>query len=250
MTRAVVSPMPARSLRRPVRALAGESTDFTDVPLIGKDPKEVAEALKGKWVAEISELVGLRKGAIEDVKALLSRTSDRARFAYARFAQENLRRCVFIGTTNSKEYLSDETGNRRFLPVRLRKGTKLDRDGLLAARDQIFAEAVECEGSYGDLTLPANLWGTAAEAAEARRTIDPWVDILRSALSTSTYVTKLPDGGQRIANSDLRHLLSLQARECNSHVARRISTVMGELGWSGLQWRNSAIRERGYWRAS
>ena len=40
-------------------ALAGGSDNFTDVPLLGRDTKVVAEALVGKWVAEVSELVGL-----------------------------------------------------------------------------------------------------------------------------------------------------------------------------------------------
>lgn len=81
------------------------------------DNKEAGEHLQSGWIFEISELSAMKKSEIEEVKAFLSKTEDRYRVAYDRQVSEFPRKCVFFGTTNTKEFLRDVTGNRRFWPV-------------------------------------------------------------------------------------------------------------------------------------
>jgi len=187
-------------------ALAGSDDNFTDASLLNRDIREVAEALRGRWVAEIPELSGLRKSDVEDVKAHISRTDDRARPAYGRTVESQKRRCVFVGTTNASEYLSDDTGNRRFLPVKVKNINLSDfgRD-----REQLFAEAVAREAQYGALTLPSNLWISAAAQAERRRLMDPWADILSERLATAQLET-LPCGEKRVTATTLESFVGLQ----------------------------------------
>lgn len=79
--------------------------------------KEAGEHLQSGWIFEIGELSAMKKSEVEEVKAFLSKTEDRYRVAYDRQVTEFPRKCVFFGTTNTKDFLRDTTGNRRFWPV-------------------------------------------------------------------------------------------------------------------------------------
>jgi predicted P-loop ATPase len=79
--------------------------------------KEAGEHLQNGWIFEIGELSALKKSEVEEVKAFLSKTEDRYRVAFDRQVSEFPRKCVFFGTTNTREFLRDKSGNRRFWPV-------------------------------------------------------------------------------------------------------------------------------------
>lgn len=79
--------------------------------------KEAGEHLQSGWIFEIGELSAMKKSEVEEVKAFLSKTEDRYRVAYDRQVSEFPRKCVFFGTTNTRDFLRDSTGNRRFWPV-------------------------------------------------------------------------------------------------------------------------------------
>ncbi len=101
--------------------------------------KDSALALQGIWAVEMGELTSFRKNEIENVKAFVSRTIDKVRAPYARRWIEAKRRCVFFGTTNHDAYLRDESGNRRFKPVKV---GQLNFEALQRDRNQLFAEAL------------------------------------------------------------------------------------------------------------
>ena len=82
------------------------------------------ESIQGKWIVEIEELLAVlandKQGSKveETAKAFLSTQSDFYRKPYDRRPMDNPRHCIFIGTTNRDEFLTDKTGNRRWYPVR------------------------------------------------------------------------------------------------------------------------------------
>ena len=78
------------------------------------------------------------------------------------------RGCVFVGTTNEREYLKDETGGRRFWPI---KCVEINLKAIERDREQLFAEAFKmfCDGES---------WWEVPKVAESiqenRRDADPW----------------------------------------------------------------------------
>lgn len=80
------------------------------------------EKLRGMWMVELAELLATKKAKeVESIKAFLTSTVDTYRPPYGRRTEQRPRCCVFAGTTNNEAFLTDRTGNRRFLPIVTRK---------------------------------------------------------------------------------------------------------------------------------
>ena len=125
--------------------------------------KEAYEQLQGSWLIEFGELTATKKADIEATKLFLSKTEDIYRVAYGRRTSRFPRQCIFWGTSNDKEFLRDQTGNRRIWPVDcgIVKPNKNVFKDLLGEVDQIWAEAVALYKSGHKLYLE----GEAAKEA-------------------------------------------------------------------------------------
>lgn len=203
-----------------LRTLCPRPDWFSDDLPLGVDSKLVIERTSGKWIVEAAELSGMRRSQVEHLKSFLSRQVDGpVRLAYDRTSREISRQFVIVGTTNSNNYLSDPTGNRRFwpVPVRVFNVGKLAED-----RDQLWAEAVAREAAGESIRLEQRLWGVAASRQEARRTEDPWEEPLVKAISGLPQDTDR----QRVSMEDIWKLLEIPATHRDLRAADRVSSVM------------------------
>lgn len=110
---------------------------FSDA-LLNVTDKDSVMNMQGVWVNELGELSAMSRSEVNAIKEFVVRQVDKIRPPYGRLSVKYPRQSVFIGTTNNKDYLKDQTGNRRFWPVKI---DKLDRRKLKADRDQLIAEA-------------------------------------------------------------------------------------------------------------
>ena len=119
-----------------IRKLCGDMYFGDTLPRL--DTKDANDYVRGKWIIELAELSSVSKTEVEHVKAFITRTEEKFRPAYGRAEITYQRRCVFIGTTNRSDYLRDETGNRRFWPIRLEA---VDISAIERERDLIWSAA-------------------------------------------------------------------------------------------------------------
>lgn len=100
-----------------VRWLALHDEFFTEVTEI--EGQKGIEAIEGAWICEIAELLAVTKTKeVEAVKSYITKLVDRYRRPFDRRTTDHKRQCIFIGTTNKEQFLTDKTGNRRWYPLK------------------------------------------------------------------------------------------------------------------------------------
>lgn len=164
--------------------------------------KEALEQIQGAWIIEMAELSGLRKAEVEAVKHFISKQEDSFRAAYARTSETYKRQCVFIGTTNNKDFLRDPSGNRRFIPVDIDSSLALydvfnDFNDKIV--DQVWAEAVVMYKN-GEKLFMSNDAGDIAKIEQAKHSESDG----RSGIIEEYLNMKMPKEWDKMDLSDRR----------------------------------------------
>jgi len=187
-------------------------------------PQDIVPQLFGKLVVELSELEGVHRRDVGYIKRFLSTQTDNFTAKYEAFASDHARRCIFIGTCNLENPLVDDTGNRRFYPVRIPDDKGIDLDWLRANIAQLIAEAAHLEAAGETFGIPREVWGTAAAVQESARTISAVEELL-----TQWFTKPIPAGcaGLYVLSSDIVGALTIARQNANA----KIGNVMQRLGF-------------------
>jgi predicted P-loop ATPase len=199
--------------------------------------KDASLQLGGAWVFELSELDAMQRSDVAKLKAFLSRRTDRFRPPYGRRVIEVPRQCVFIGTTNSESYLRDETGARRFWPVKART---IDVDAIEQDRDQLWAEAVDLYRAGHPWWIDSpHIASAAQQAQDERYSGDPWDDAI------ARHIECLRETSVGEILRDVFHIEPAQWKQVDQ---TRVARSLTSLGWIKYQHRSGDRREWRYRR--
>jgi len=216
------------------------------------DSKDTLQQIQGKWIIEIGELASFRGKANEEIKHFLTKRADDFRLPYGKINQPYPRQCVFGGTVNDSEYLSDPTGNRRFYPVRChgldRLGGKIDIAGLRKVRDQLWAEAAHLYKQGEAWWLTEEEDEAARLEQEARFTADAWES--RVAQWVSTYDAEGILQDKFTMDAVLHGAVNIEPARQGKTEQSRMKTILARLGFLRRQVSIDGKREWRYCRSA
>jgi hypothetical protein len=185
--------------------------------------KDSFAQIHASWIYEFAELENVVTGRAESrLKAWLTSTHDMYRAPYERTVARRPRSCVICGTTNRKQFLTDDTGSRRFWIVGVAQ--EIPRQLLEQMRDQLWAEAV-CAYDAGETWwLDRELEAEREEVNADYADDDPWQEpieqFLASPLITETTIATV-----------LRDALKVDASRQDRWAQMRAARILHLLGW-------------------
>lgn len=213
-------------------AILGGDWYSDDLPDL-KTGKDVALHLRGKWLIEVAELAAMGRADQETLKKFLTKNVERYRPPYGVREVVQERQCIFVGTTNRSTYLTDETGGRRYWPVKV---GEIDTDALQCDRDQLFAEAVQAFRKGEKWWPDADFEATCIRPQQEERfEQDEWEALIAAHLDGQSRTTI-----QRVAVSALH----FEDKKIGTTEQRRIGKILDRLGWrraktrgtGGIRW--------------
>lgn len=176
-----------------LRCLAVDDSLFSD-NFNSLEGDKAFEKLRGMWIVEMAELQATKRAKdVESIKSFITSRVDTYRAPYNRRTEQRPRMCVLAGTSNPVDFLTDKTGNRRFLPITcnvhpatfdLLEDEAQTRMEMMQAWGEIMDE-YKRTGGKPRLVLPTHLQAEAIRAQEAYTEEDPYTGIIQEWLDTS-----------------------------------------------------------------
>jgi len=158
------------------------------------DGDKAVEKLRGMWIVELAELQATKRARdVETIKAFITSRVDTYRVPYGRRTEQRPRMCILCGTSNPTDFLTDRTGNRRFLPITcgvhsvtfdIFANESATRMEFAQAWGEIMDEYLR-KGGKVSLVLPKRLQRIATDMQERYQEEDPRVGMIQAWLDST-----------------------------------------------------------------
>ena len=212
-----------------LRALMPVGSWFCDSDLELRS-KDKYQQLPGVWLYEIAEFDRFSsKSDAAEIKAHMSSQSDKFRASFARRAGNVPRQVVFAGSVNAREFLTDNTGSRRFwtLPIAACNPT-----AIAEARDQLWAEALHAYHRGESWWLSKDAALLMAAEGEVYRVADAWEAVVVPWLDDRIVPVTIYD--------ILTTPLGLSAQHCDKPSQMRVAQILTRMGWHKVKGKASS----------
>jgi putative DNA primase/helicase len=188
--------------------------------------KDAVLKLRGKIIIEFPDMAGMNTREVESIKAWISIQDDEIREPYGRSMVKFPRRFTLVGSTNESHWLKDQTGNRRFWPV---KCGSIDIEALKRDREQLQAEAVEMYKAGVPWWVGRNspVWEKVENEQKFRLMDDIWHEPIERFVENMNFVT-------------VREVLSHLRIEVKDQTAKhqvQVTKILKQLGYESKQHR-------------
>lgn len=197
------------------------------------------EAIQGKWIVEIEELLATLANdysttkSEENAKAFLTTASDFYRRPYERRPTDSPRHCIFIGTTNRTEFLTDKTGNRRWYPVTVHSNGNSLYEYELECKTDILQAWAEMKYAYDredelSSPIPNIKLLSVIQSKQNEAEQDDWREGVIEEFLKKRYRTCLIEVWREAIHKDkYPHFPEMKRRDSNELT----SIIVNKLGW-------------------
>lgn len=193
--------------------------DYVKSQMPDLSTERASHGLKGFWCVEMGELARLSAAQRDVVWEFIPRRVDDYHAPYGREDVHRKRSCIFIGTTNDLQFLTDAGVNRRFWPITT---GDIDLVWLRDHRDALWGEAIALAEANAPHWYTKSEWTEIAKDLIGFKCQDVWHNVIEDALH----------GRQRVRMSDVFEFMGVGSdiMKLDGRAQRRMADTLRRIG--------------------
>ena len=211
------------------------------LPLSGQISKDDRLRLCENGMLNIDELDAICGREMNIVKSLLTSTDVNERAAYGRLKERRVRLASFCASTNNREFLTDVTGNRRWLPFEVESIQNPFNDIILYERVYSQAKALVEQGYF-------SYWFDMDEIAQLEQHNEDFrTQDSEEQLLPILFDVPAEGKGEFMTTAEISERLVTFGGIKKPMNTRQLGAVMGKKGFRSAQVRISGACVRGWY---